>query len=486
MRPLAAALLIVALAGAARVWPVQGLAHDGAIGMLAASGRQAAYYDAMPTARWTTAATWQDRWRPRPDEALRLATLRQIGAGLGHHDIHPPLYFWTLHAWLSATGHTPRAAAVLGLLTLLVAVGLVAGLARHAGADGATAAAVAALWGLTGAALDAVLEPRPYVAVAGLSAGLVWLMLRYRDRPAPGRLLAVGGVGLAALLTHYYLALVGAAAGMWVGTVLARTRPRPAAWLVGAGLAAAGAAALLHPYLLHALTRTGSGAPGGADLIQRLALVAASPVRMALPVGPEVAPPTRALLVACAVAGAAGVLWCAHRWRRRSHPRPAPLVIGACTLAAVAVLFVTGVAPLHSMDPRYGLLVSPLLVAGAARYVPTRRRALVWSAVAAYAVMAFLAPLRPVDLLRPFPDETPVVVDASSAGFVIPLVRRLPPATPVWVGSVLPRQAPSDSMVVVFVGGAVRDIPGAWRAAGRRSAVDGTARLYIREGSGNP
>lgn len=490
MRPLAAALLLVALAGAVRVSTVRGLAHDGAIGMLAASGRQAAYYESMPTARWTSAAAWQDRWTPRPEDALRPRTLNEIGVGLGRRDIHPPLYFWTLHAWLSATTHSPRAAAALGLLTLLLSVALVAGLARHAGAAPRSAAAVAALWGLTGAALDAVLEPRPYVAVAGLSAGVVWLMLRYADCPTRGRLLAVAVAGLLALLTHYYLALVGAVAGVWVVAALLRDRPSRAAWLVGAGVAAAAVAAALHPYLLDAMSRTGAGPPSVADVVKRVALVAAAPVRMVLPVGPEVAPPPREMLAVWAVAGflfgVAGVVWAVRRRLVLSRPLPPPFVIGGATFAAVGVLFVAGVAPLHSMDPRYGLLVSPLLAAGASVWASSGRPRPWLIVLALYTAAAVLAPQRPADRLPPLAGPAPVVVDTSSAGIVIPLVRSLPSETPVWIGAPLPVTVPGDRMTLVSTGAVDVAPPAGWRAVERFQVSGGTAVRLLREGSGNP
>ena len=77
-----------------------------------------------PVGRWVAAAEWKVLLRP--DRALCLG---ELARDLAREDIHPPLYFWLLHAWallfgvglwtgpslnIAIAGLTPEVAARLG------------------------------------------------------------------------------------------------------------------------------------------------------------------------------------------------------------------------------------------------------------------------------------------------------------------------------------------------------------------------------------
>jgi hypothetical protein len=96
---LAIAILCGAGARAAAADDKQVLTHDESISFLAATCHQGAY-DRMlasgtpPLGQWVPAASWQRFLRV--DQRF---CFRTISRDLSTTDIHPPAYFWLLHAW---------------------------------------------------------------------------------------------------------------------------------------------------------------------------------------------------------------------------------------------------------------------------------------------------------------------------------------------------------------------------------------------------
>jgi hypothetical protein len=119
-RRLGLAVLVVAILGAgvgARAAAVHGkavLTHDESISYPAATCHQGEYGRlterlAAPVGTWVPASAWQRFLRPEPRWCF--GTIR---ADLAGWDIHPPAYFWLLHAWTRASGRGLATGALLG------------------------------------------------------------------------------------------------------------------------------------------------------------------------------------------------------------------------------------------------------------------------------------------------------------------------------------------------------------------------------------
>lgn len=138
------------------------------------------------------------------------------------HDIHPPLYYWTLHAWVQGFGSSVFAVRSLSVVygVLLVGVTYLLGV-RWFGRAAALVAMLAAA--LAPFAIHYSQETRMYMLVA-LCGALSWVALdgwlvRSHWRWLVGYWLAT----LAALYTHYFaIALVVAHNLIWVGVLVRR------------------------------------------------------------------------------------------------------------------------------------------------------------------------------------------------------------------------------------------------------------------------
>lgn len=128
-----------------------------------------------------------------------------VSLDMARYDVHPPLYFWLLHAihvlWgtSAATGAFLNVAFGLGILLLLVR------LARRLTGSDLAALATAVVWYLSPAAVQIDLEARPYQLMALLALASYMLGLRLIQGSA-GRWSWVGFtmVNMLGLLTHLY------------------------------------------------------------------------------------------------------------------------------------------------------------------------------------------------------------------------------------------------------------------------------------------
>lgn len=180
---------------------------------------------ALCAAAWLLRCFWLGRQSLWYDEAGSVALARMpIGQifGAAQLDIHPPLYFYLLHAWLSLAGTSEEALRLLsaGLSTLLVPV--LAVLGRRAGgrATGLVAGALAAInpffvyYGQ---------ETRMYALLALLSAVAFYALVRASEGQRRWWAVFAGAASLA-LWTHLYGALTLLAADVWLG--LSQVLPR--------------------------------------------------------------------------------------------------------------------------------------------------------------------------------------------------------------------------------------------------------------------
>lgn len=181
-------------------------------------------------------------------------------------NVHMPLYFLLLKAWMAAFGESIYA---LRGLSILLGVATVLGMylcaleihaAAGAGPGGRPqdssrrdarwfALAVAALVALSPFQIHASIETRMYALGTALSAFSGWIVLRIARQPGRGRLWPLyGALIIAFLYTHNYAAFSVAAQGLFLlGVVASRLREgdRRGAWRLLGGASATWAAALL-------------------------------------------------------------------------------------------------------------------------------------------------------------------------------------------------------------------------------------------------
>lgn len=439
---------------------VQGVGHDGAITFLAATGHQGAYEASELAGRWVSAGAWQNYWTFDEATALRTETFARVAADLGTHDIHPPLYTWALHVWMALGGRSPSAAAWLNVLFLVIAVALLDRLARASGATPRIGAAAATVWGLSAASLSSVVEPRPYVLAAAFSLALMIAVLHASDRRSALSVLALVMIGAAALLTHYHVALIGLAAG---GVVAWHRRESKATLitLAGAGTASLAIALFVHPWLATAVGRSGDGEGSLLDFVSRSAITAAAVPRLLLPDGLVPDEPSRSLLIVLAVLGAALVAAFVIWRRRQVGTLPLAAKAGIVAIGMIAMLFLAGFSPPHSMGPRYTLLASPLIFAGLAGMASSaldHRHRLLGLVVVLFALGGIVRAAQPMYPLAPLPSGAAIVLDTSARGVLPRVVWTADPTMPVLAGRssrlelVLRREPlPADLLLVLTI-----------------------------------
>ena len=162
---------------------------------------------------------WWDEARNIEVAARPLARI----AGSSELDIHPPLYFYSLHLWTSALGTSAFATRLFSAFFALLAAALTSRLARGLapGRIGQTAALLALGLAATSPFLLAeAQETRMYTLTwALLSAGALALWQAVRAHPRRAAWLwwvAFAVLAVASLLAHYAAALILVAWGIWL------------------------------------------------------------------------------------------------------------------------------------------------------------------------------------------------------------------------------------------------------------------------------
>lgn len=490
---LALALLAVALLAGTAV-RIAGLTqkrtytHDESISYLAATCHQGEYQrisfgHAPPFGSWVPAAAWQRLLEPE-----RALCFGRIRADLALYDIHPPLYFWLLHAWVLPFGTAPASGAALNIVLALLGTLALYGLARRVLGEPRWAALVAFAWALSPAAIQVFIEARPYELLSLLSVLLVWQALRFADRrgreerPALGDAALLALVTAAGMLTHYYFALVAAGVCVLLASRLIAVDRRRL--LLGLGSIGAGGLAFVavHPDFWRAFgpQRAQAGGFVLAELPGRLEQVVATFGGFLLPDGAAESPAgwlSFALLVGAtawlcvgmlhsrraAVAGAAEEAGAGGRDSLRGGAMVALLVWLA---GATVLLYLTFIAHGLSMTPKYLSLVWPFCA-----FVPVLVLRRLGARPGGPAVLSFccaLLVLGPIAAFREpsikrFPDPAPVTAGAGSvlvdnvARGVFPRIfRELPPDARVFAADQRYLSANRDAWLGPFAGASSR------------------------------
>jgi dolichyl-phosphate-mannose-protein mannosyltransferase len=366
------------------------LDHDSTISYLAATGHQGEYARLHLNA-WTPARAIQ-----RLFQIDQVWPLRRIRDDLALTDIHPPLYFWLLHAQLLASGATLWAFLVLngliGALTMLA----IYSIGRRLW-DRESAAGAALLWSVCYGALLTAGDARPYALLALLSLLTVRLVLSVRDRggrPSIAQAALLVLVMMLGLLTHYHFPLVLVAVGVGLLCSGDRGSRGQLVTLVPLAVLALGGLALVHPGFITSLQRQRlqTQPNAGEDLPERLRQFTLGLEGLARP---SYALP---LLSWACVLLLAWVAWRAYRagaFGRLSgawgHPREASPGIRLIAWTALAytvvegLLFVGRLSPAHAAGGRYDAALWPLLallVTGAVRALSPGRSTMPLLAIA--------------------------------------------------------------------------------------------------------
>ena len=487
---LALALVAVALVAgvglrAAGTAPKSSLTHDEAISYLSATCHQGEWYAVTfgprpPFGSWAPAAAWQRMLRTED-----VGCLGRIRDDLARYDIHPPLYFWLLHAASLAAGTSLWTGA--GLNVLLSALGTLAlfGLALRVLGDRLRAALVALTWAVSPAVVQVFAEARQYELLGLLTILFTWQALRFAERPERARARDAAGLALLAalgMLTHYHFALVI----LGVSGLLAVRRTAARRLLVGAGALAGGAVLFLagHPGFWRAFATQRSQAGGFVpeQFPDRLAQSAQTLSELVLP--PGLAPTPLGWVVAPLVVGTA--VWLLARMRGEGGPRgeepergsagaslertssagPRAMIGLFLWMAAATVgLFLVFVSHGLAMTPKYLAAVWPFAafvpVLALAR-LPTRPRAPIAAAGLAalltcggFSAAALHADEPPLDPTGLIPRADRVVVDNVARGIFPRVVGPMRPETRVYAATQRHLAAHGDEWVEELAGGGV-------------------------------
>jgi 4-amino-4-deoxy-L-arabinose transferase-like glycosyltransferase len=435
----AAILAVAALAVALHVLELASLrrvSHDDTISFLAATGHQGEFQHIVdeelePVAQWVPASRWQAL--TRIEQPLPLLT---IARDLGHHDIHPPVYFWLLHVWSLLVGVHLWTGPLLNVALHVATAVVLWRLARRVLHSPLAAWAVTGVWATLPAVVETVGSSRQYSLSALLSVLVAAAFLRAREEPTVGRLAVVAAWTALGMLTLYSFGLVVAGLGMVSAADLLRADRRRAA-LRSLGAFAVGGVVFLagQPWLREVLARQRDQAE--VFTVPRM-LLRVRLLREGMPSFAVADLPVTAGLVLLAATAALAVL----AWRAR--PQARPLVLLAVWLpTALALAFLAAVSPGAAWQARYFSIALPFVAfLPAAAWPALRVRVAGLRPVPAIGVAVFVAAA--VVNLSAFataanapPAETldgpdPAVLDNMARGVLLRILWDAPPDLPVY------------------------------------------------------
>ncbi len=176
--------------------------------------------------RWVPVAQWRSMAGPG-----RTFDFGQIISGLGHHDVHPPLYFSVLHVWVLIFGVRFWTGPSLNLLIDILTGAALFGFARRLLRDPVAAALVVLVWSVSPAVRMSSSMARMYSLEALFCVLFLWLVVQTTDRqrpPSRPRLTAVllALATAAGMLTQYQFLFVVVGGLVFVVLMLGRSDRR--------------------------------------------------------------------------------------------------------------------------------------------------------------------------------------------------------------------------------------------------------------------
>lgn len=433
---LGAALRVAALAGK------QSLEHDDAMTYVASSGRPYSDWTSLE-GRWVAASEWKALRAPAPGPRLVEVARHLADSGV----VHPPLFFWLLHAWSLAFGTGLAAGPALNVLLALL-TGLV--LHRLGGlllGEPALALAATALWALSPGAVGVSTLVRPYEFLMLLGPLLALGVARFRE--AGRGLWTILAATAAGMLTHYEFAFPVAAAAFLVSLPAGGARRSGAA--LGALAGGVAVSLLLNPLFYRPFvaqagaTRAASGtigdrllSPGlpSLELLDQSFLAPPFSERWSVPLALPLA-----LALALLAAGAVRSLRRPNGAGRRPDGLLVPASFFAASYLGHGAAWVLGLVPLHTTGFRYQAATFPflaLLLAASSRGLAPRLGRSVLAALACLELAGTAVSLRLAAEQRS-PDVPPelaragrLLVDNTGTGVLPRVVELVPDATPVY------------------------------------------------------
>jgi uncharacterized membrane protein len=216
--------------------------YDESISYLAAACNQAAYQNMPFGVQPVPASEWKQLFQIESPFCLK-----QIQFGLANHDIHPPLYFWLLHIWLSGIGVTLWSGPLLNVLIFLLSAWYLMKLASHLFDEQKLVTLTLFSYALSPSVLLITVEARQYELLAFFVIFLVWQVIRYLENPSRLTALVLMLAVVGGSLTHYYFVLALVTSGAYaIFHTKSKQRIISLAFLFGVGYLIAFA---IHPYL---------------------------------------------------------------------------------------------------------------------------------------------------------------------------------------------------------------------------------------------
>lgn len=427
------------------------LSHDDGITILSATCNQGRYAHSIPTGQWVPVQVWQDYWRLRNPGCFET-----IRTDLAHSDIHPPLYFWLLHVWLSVFGVSIPAAVALNILIVLLTAHLLYAVCGVLDVPTYLRAMVMLTWALTMAARASTIAIRQYALLGFWSALLLLLVSLWFTRHRCGYLVALAPVIALGLLTQYLFVIPAGATMLFLGVaIVARRRHGEFALLVAVGIVAVCAFGVGNPGFWESFHRGGEQAQqfSWSTLALRMVALLRPVYETFLPIGPDYQSYGVSVI---AIAGGVltlavvtPILWTAAKWLARvrggwhrfipTAPAVPLLMFFTCWLSII-VLYLFFIMPVHSMSPLHLYFITPFLFVGLA--VAARKSRAVVAALAVLLVFQLCGVLAATvfsgyrhaqrSALIPGSDAA-IVIDSDRRGVVPAALWSIPPGAVTYV-----------------------------------------------------
>lgn len=158
------------------------------------------------------------RWSMWFDEAFGAYLVRFDYAGIAHYtglDVHPPLYYWVLKAWVSIWGTSELAFRSLSLVFALIALVGVFVLVRRVFHSPAAALAASAAVAISPMVIRFSDEARMYTMVTAITVWATYLLVRLRKSQSLRGWVLYGVLVSIGMWTHYFTAFVWLAHWAW-------------------------------------------------------------------------------------------------------------------------------------------------------------------------------------------------------------------------------------------------------------------------------
>lgn len=360
--------------------------HDDVISVIVATCNEGRYADQDLSGRWVAAREWQQFWRMES-----FGCFQQISQDLIEHDIHPPLYFWILHLWMTLFGVSLFTGLTLNLLFLLTTTTIIFVTCRvlSVSKQFSFLSALAFLVCLPSRMTVGVI--RQYALLSLIVALLLLLIVLWLKRGQIGYLLGVAVILASGLLTQYQFPLIAAFTVSFAAAILLRRRDhRRVAQLVASAVAAAAIFLTILPGFLESVLRARRQAQPFdiLDMPQRLTSVGGTILQLfnpldwshPLPFGllDWASPLYVALNTVNLLIGAVGaylaVKLVIRAYKTRPHSVTAlltvemmPICTAIASWTAIMMMYIFFVSPVHAIGLQYLHFTLPGLFIGLAQ-----------------------------------------------------------------------------------------------------------------------